>query len=82
MDVREAMVLSQGEQYPRRAAPLTLAAEAAVANASTGRTLPLLWKSANGQKLTGPEFQRDKGHSQSFTGFKEVGGVTSFGPRR
>lgn len=42
MDIREAMVLSQGEQYACRAAPLALAAEAAVTNATTGRALPLL----------------------------------------
>lgn len=42
VDVRESMVLSQGEQYASRAAALTLPAEAAVANATTGRTLPLL----------------------------------------
>lgn len=42
VDVREAVVLSQGEQDAGRAASLTLAAEAAVANATTGRALPLL----------------------------------------
>lgn len=42
MDVREAVVLSQGEEDTRRAAAVTLAAEAAVADATAGRTLPLL----------------------------------------
>lgn len=42
VDVREAVVLSQGEQYASRAAALTLTAEAAVADASARRTLPLL----------------------------------------
>lgn len=42
MDVREPMVLSQGEQDARRTATLALAAEAAVADAAAGRTLPLL----------------------------------------
>lgn len=42
MDVREAVALSQGEEDTRRAAAVTLAAEAAVADATAGRTLPLL----------------------------------------
>lgn len=42
MDVGEAVVLSQGEEDPGRTAALALAAEAAVADATAGRTLPLL----------------------------------------
>lgn len=42
VDVREAVVLSQGEEDAGRAAAVTLAAEAAVADATAGRTLPLL----------------------------------------
>lgn len=42
VDVREAMVLSQGEQDARWTATLALPAEAAVADAAAGRTLPLL----------------------------------------
>lgn len=42
VDVREAVVLSQGEEDTRRAAAVTLAAEAAVADATAGRALPLL----------------------------------------
>lgn len=45
MDVGEAMVLSQGEQDTRRTATVTLAAEAAVADATAGRTFPLLERS-------------------------------------
>lgn len=42
MNVREAVVLSQGEQDASRAATLTLAAETAVANATAGGALPVL----------------------------------------
>lgn len=42
VDVREAMVLSQGEQDTCRTATVTLAAEAAVADATAGRAIPLL----------------------------------------
>lgn len=42
MDIREAMVLRQGEQNTCWTATLALAAEAAVADATAGRTLPLL----------------------------------------
>jgi len=46
VDVREAVVLSEGEQDASRAAAFTLAAEAAVANTTTGRTRPLLSRRA------------------------------------
>lgn len=42
VNIREPVVLSQGEQDSCRTATLTLAAEAAVADATAGRTLPLL----------------------------------------
>lgn len=42
VDVWETVVLGEGEQDAGRAAAFTLAAEAAVANASTGRAPPLL----------------------------------------
>lgn len=42
VDVREAVVLRQGEEDTRRAAAVTLAAEAAVADATAGRTRPVL----------------------------------------
>lgn len=42
VDVGEAVVLGQWEQDTRRTATVTLAAEAAVADATAGRTLPLL----------------------------------------
>lgn len=48
MDIREATVLSQGEQNAGRAAALALAAEAAVADATTGRAPPLLKRETNG----------------------------------
>lgn len=47
VDVREAVVLSQREQDASRAAALTLAAEAAVANATTWRALPILRREPN-----------------------------------
>lgn len=42
VDVREAVILSQGEEDAGWAAALTLTTEAAVANASTGRAFPVL----------------------------------------
>lgn len=42
VDVGEAVVLGQGEEDTRRAAAVPLAAEAAVADATAGGTLPLL----------------------------------------
>lgn len=42
VDVGEAVVLSQGEEDTGGAATLALAAEAAVADATAGRTRPLL----------------------------------------
>lgn len=52
MHIREAVVLSQREEYAGRAAALPLAAEAAVANASTGGALPLLPRKKTKPKQT------------------------------
>lgn len=59
MDVREAVVLSQGEEDTRRAAAVTLAAEAAVADATAGRTLPLLERDKLHIVLKGSKQQSD-----------------------